>query len=226
MKEVDGQRLAAVAEAPMLQETFSDYHLYTLGRKTTINNNETKQVSMLGGTGFPVQKRYVVEGQRFYYHNTHHPGAPIKDVVQVYYQFRNEETVGLGMPMPAGTVRVYQADSKGGVQFVGEDRINHTPKDESVNLKIGNAFDVVSERNQTDFEKIAGSTFEVEFEITLRNHKSSPVVVEVNEPIGGTWRMLRSSHEWTKTAAWAAQFKVPVAADGEAVLKYRVRVTY
>ncbi len=130
------------------------------------------------------------------------------------------------MPMPAGTVRVYQADSKGGVQFVGEDRINHTPKDESVNLKIGNAFDVVSERNQTDFEKIAGSTYEVEFEITLRNHKSSPVVVEVNEPIGGTWRMLRSSHEWTKTAAWAAQFKVPVAADGEAVLKYRVRVTY
>ena len=226
MKEVDGQRLAAVAEAPMLQEAFSDYHLYTLGRKTTINNNETKQVSMLGGTGFPVQKRYVVEGQRFYYHNTHHPGAPIKDVVQVYYQFRNEETVGLGMPMPAGTVRVYQADSKGGVQFVGEDRINHTPKDESVKVKIGNAFDVVSERNQTDFEKIAGSTYEVEFEITLRNHKSSPVVVEVNEPIGGTWRMLRSSHEWTKTAAWAAQFKVPVAADGEAVLKYRVRVTY
>ncbi len=226
MNEGVGQRLAAAAEAPMSQEAFSDYHLYTLGRKTTVNNNETKQVSMLGGTGFPVQKRYVVEGQRFYYHNTHHPGAPIKDVVQVYYQFKNEEKVGLGMPMPAGTVRVYQADSKGGVQFVGEDRINHTPKDENLNLKIGNAFDVVSERNQTDFEKIAGSTYEVEFEITVRNHKSSAVVVEVNEPIGGTWRMLRSSHEWTKTAAWAAQFKVPVAADGEAVLKYRVRVTY
>jgi hypothetical protein len=227
LMSVDGDRQAkAAAEAPMSQEAFSEYHLYSLGRKTTINNNETKQVSMLGGTGFPVQKRYVVEGQRIYYHNTRHPGAPIKDVVQVYYQFKNEEKSGLGMPMPAGTVRVYQADSKGGVQFVGEDRIDHTPKDETLNLKIGNAFDVVSERNQIDFEKIAGSTYEVEFEIKVRNHKSSPVMVEVNEPIGGTWRMLRSSHEWTKTAAWAAQFKVPVAADGEGVLKYRVRVTY
>jgi hypothetical protein len=210
----------------MAQEAFSDYHLYTLGRKTTINNNETKQVSMLGGTGFPVRKRYIVEGERFYYHNTHHPGAPIKDVVQVYYQFKNEEKAGLGMPMPAGVVRVYQADSKGGVQFVGEDRINHTPKDEVLNLKIGNAFDVVSDRNQIDFEKIAGSTYEVEFEIKVRNHKSTPIVVEVNEPIGGSWKMLRSSHEWTKTAAWAAQFNLPVAADGEGVLKYRVRVTY
>ena len=218
--------LALAASAPMAEEAFSDYHLYTLGRKTTINNNETKQVSMLEGTGFPVQKRYVVEGQNFYYHNRHHPGSPIKDVVQVYYQFKNEEKAGLGMPMPAGTVRVYQADSRGGVQFVGEDRINHTPKDETLNLKIGNAFDVVSDRSQIDFEKIAGSTYEVEFEITVRNHKSSPVAVEVNEPVGGTWRMLQSSHEWTKTAAWAAQFKVLVAADAQAVLRYRVRVTY
>jgi len=181
---------------------------------------------MLGGTAVPVQKRYVVEGQAFYYHNAGHPGAPIKDVVQVFYQFKNEEKSGLGMPMPSGVVRVYQADSRGGVQFVGEDRIDHTPKDETLNLKIGNAFDVVCERNQVDFEKISATTYEVEYEITLRNHKSTPVRVEVNEPIGGTWRMIRSSHEWTKTAAWAAQFNVPVAAEGEAVLKYRVRVTY
>lgn len=219
----DGRRPAA---AQMAQESFSDYHLYTLGRKTTINNSQTKQVSMLNGTNVPVQKRYVVEGQQFYYHNARHPGAPIKDVVQVFYQFKNEARGGMGMPMPAGTVRVYQEDSKGAVQFVGEDRINHTPKDEALNLKIGNAFDVVCERNQVDFEKIAGNVYEFEYEITLRNHKSVPVTVEVNEPIGGTWRMVRSSHEHTKTAAWAAQFNVPVVADGEAVLKYRVRVTY
>jgi hypothetical protein len=225
--EMDMMRASKAAEAPpMSQESFSDYHLYTLGRKTTINNSETKQVSMLNGTGVPVQKRYVVDGQAFYYHNAQHPGAPIKDVVQVYYQFKNEEKGGLGMPMPAGVVRVYQADSKGGMQFVGEDRINHTPKDEALNLKIGNAFDVVCERNQVDWQKIAGSTYEVEYEVTVRNHKSSAVSVEVNEPIGGTWRMLRSSHEWTKTAAWASQFTVPVAADGTALLKYRVRVTY
>jgi hypothetical protein len=217
---------ARAASPPMAQESFSDYHLYTLGRKTTINNSQTKQVSMLSGSGVPVQKRYVVEGQQFYYHNARHPGAPIKDVVQVFYQFKNAERGGMGMPMPAGTVRVYQEDSKGAVQFVGEDRINHTPKDETLNLKIGNAFDVVCERNQVDFEKIAGNVYEFEYEITVRNHKSVPVTVEVNEPIGGTWRMVRSSHEHTKTAAWAAQFKVPVVVDGEAVLKYRVRVTY
>jgi hypothetical protein len=221
------RKVADEAAAPaMSQESFSDYHLYTLARKTTVNNSETKQVSMLGATAFPVQKRYVVEGQAFYYHNAQHPGAPIKDVVQVFYQFKNEEKVGLGMPMPSGTVRVYQSDSKGGVQFVGEDRIDHTPKDEAINLKIGNAFDVVCQRKQTDFQKIASNIYEVEYEITVRNHKTTPVTIEVNEPIGGTWRMLQSSHPWEKTSAWAAQFTVPVAADGAVALKYRVRVTY
>ena len=128
------ERVAA-APAPMAQEAFSDYHLYTVGRKTPINNSETKQVSMLTGTAFPVQKRYVVDGNAYYYRNAQHPGSPIKDVVQVYYQVKNEERVGLGMPMPSGVVRVYQADSKGGVQFVGEDRIDHTAKDETLNLQ-------------------------------------------------------------------------------------------
>ena len=216
----------AAAEAMMAQESFSDYHLYTLGRKTTINNNETKQVSMLTGTGVPVRKRYVVEGQEFYYHNGQHPGSPIKDAVQVYYQLKNEERGGLGMPMPSGVVRVYQADSKGGTQFVGEDRIGHTPKDEELNLKIGNAFDVTCERNQIDFQKIAGNVYEFEYAITLRNHKTAPITVDVNEPLGGSWRMVRSSHAWSKTAAWAAAFSVPIAADATAVLTYRVRVTY
>ena len=125
----------AVAAAPMAEESFSDYHLYTLGRKTTINNNETKQVSMLGATAFPIRKRYVVEGQAFYYRNAQHPGSPVKDDVQVFYQLKNEEKAGLGMPMPSGTVRVYQADSKGGTQFVGEDHIDHTPKDEELRLR-------------------------------------------------------------------------------------------
>ena len=218
--------LASPAAAPMAQEAFSDYHLYTLGRKTTINNNETKQVSMLTGTAVPTLKRYVVNGQSFYYRNAHQPGSPIKDDVQVYYQFRNEEKAGLGMPMPAGTVRVYQADSKDGVQFVGEDRIAHTPKDETINIKIGNAFDVVCERKQIDFRRISNEIYEMEYEITLRNHKGTAISVEVNEPIGGSWQLLRSSHKWTKTEAWAAQFTVPVATDGTAVLKYRVRASF
>lgn len=217
---------AVAAPSAMTQEAFSDYHLYTLGRKTTINNNQTKQVSMLEGAGVPVQKRYVVDGEAYYYRNFQRPGAPIKDAVQVYYQFKNEARGGLGIPMPAGVVRVYQEDSKGGVQFVGEDRITHTPKDETLSVKIGNAFDVVCERTQVDFQKISDNVYEFEYQIAVRNHKSTPISVEVNEPIGGTWRMVRSSYKWTKTSAWAAQFDVPVAADGAATLNYRVRVTY
>jgi hypothetical protein len=219
-------RSEMVAQERMSQEAFSDYHLYTLERKTSVNNNQTKQVSMLGASAFPVAKRYIVNGQSFYYRNQQTPGAPIKDVVQVFYQFKNEAKSGLGLPMPSGTVRVYQADSKGGVQFVGEDRIDHTPKDETLKLKIGNAFDVVAERKQIDFQKIANNVYEVEYEVVVRNHKTAPITVEINEPIGGTWRIVRSSHEYTKTDAWAAQFNVAAAADGTAKLNYRVRVTY
>ena len=218
--------MRASAAPAMAQEAFSEYHLYTLGRRTTIANQQTKQLSLLNGTGVPVEKRYVVDGQSFYYRNRRSPGAPLKDQVQVFYRFTNDDKSGLGAPMPQGVIRVYQADSKGGLQFVGEDRIDHTPKDETIDLKIGNAFDVVCERNQVDFEKISDTVYEMEFAITLRNHKAAPIAVQVNEPVGGTWRMVQSTHGWQKTAAWAAQFTVPVPADSSATLKYRVRVTY
>jgi hypothetical protein len=208
------------------QENFSEYHLYTLGRKTSVEDKETKQISLLQGSGVPVEKRFVVNGQNFYYHNQQNPGTPLKDNVMVYYKFKNEEKSGLGMPMPAGNVRVYQKDSKGNILFVGEDRIDHTPKDESLNIHIGNAFDVISERKQTDYKRVDTHVWEMEFEITLRNHKDTPITVEVNEPIGGDWEMLASSYKYTKTAAWAAQFNVPVAANGTSVLKYRIRARW
>jgi hypothetical protein len=224
-QEARSDVMAAPAPA-MSQEAFGEYHLYTLDRKTTVNNNETKQVSMLGASGMPIVKQYVVNGQPFYYRSAQQPGAPLKDAVQVFYQFKNAQAGGLGMPMPAGTVRVYQADSRGGIHFVGEDAIGHTPKDETLNIKIGNAFDIVAERRQVDFEKIASSVYEVEYAISLRNHKTVPVTVEINEPIGGTWRIVRSTHEARKTGASAAQFSVPVPPDGEVTASYRVRVTY
>jgi hypothetical protein len=205
------------------QENFSEYHLYSLGRRTSVEDKETKQISLLQGSGVPVEKIFVVNGQNFYYHNQYNPGSPQKDPVMVFYKFKNEDKAGLGMPLPAGNVRVYQKDSKGGVLFVGEDRIDHTPKDETVTVHIGNAFDVVAERKQTDYKKIDTHTWEMEFEITLRNHKDIPITVEVNEPIGGDWEMLSSSYKFTKTAAWAAQFHVPVDKNGTSVLKYRIR---
>ena len=220
----------AVAEkadqAQFVEESFSEYHLYTLGRRTSVKNLETKQVSLLASTGVAVEKRFVVDGQQFYYRNQQSPGSPLTDAVKVYFRFANEEEAGLGMPLPAGNVRVYQADAAGGVQFVGEDRIGHTPKDETLNVQIGRAFDVVAERTQTDFRRISSLVHEVAFEVTLRNHKDEPIVVEVNEPIGGDWQMRRATHEWTKSAAWAARFEVPVEAGGETVLRYRVRVRW
>jgi hypothetical protein len=227
MEARDAVMVSEAKAAPQFaQENFSEYHLYTLGRRTSIENQETKQISLLQGTGVPTEKVFIVNGQDFYYHNAQNPGSPLKDAVLVYYKFKNEQKVGLGMPMPAGNVRVYQKDSKGGVLFIGEDRIDHTPKDETVTVHIGNAFDIVAERKQTDYKRIDSHTWEMEFEITLRNHKDSPVVVEVNEPIGGDWTMLSSTYKGTKTAAFAAQFHVPVEKDGTSVLKYRVRARW
>ena len=221
------QASAGAAPAPQFQqESFSEYHLYTLGRKTSVEDKETKQISLLEGTNVPVNKLFVVNGQNYYYRSQQNPGSPIKDAVMVYYKFKNAEKSGLGMPLPAGNLRVYQKDSRGGVLFIGEDRIEHTPKDEDITVHIGNAFDVVSERKQTDYKKIDTHVWEMEYEITLRNHKETPIVVEVNEPIGGDWEMVSSSYKFTKTAAFAAQFNVPVEKDGSAVLRYRVRAKW
>ena len=216
----------AKAAQQFQQEAFSEYHLYSLGRKTSVEDKETKQISLLEGSGVPVKKIFVVNGQNYYYRNQQTPGAPLKDPVMVYYKFRNEEKDGLGIPLPAGNVRVYQKDSKGGILFAGEDRIDHTPKDEDVNIHIGNAFDVVAEHKQTDYKRIDTHTWEMEFEITLRNHKDAPVTVQVNEPIGGDWEMLSSTYKYKKTAAFAAQFIVPVAKDGTSVLRYRIRARW
>ena len=220
------RQVAKSAAAPFQQESFSEYHLYSLGRRTSVEDKETKQISLLQGSDIAVEKVFMVNGQNFYYHNPQNPGYPLKDPVMVFYKFKNEEKSGLGMPLPAGNLRVYQKDSKGSVLFIGEDHIDHTPKDEVVTVHIGNAFDVVAERKQTDYKRIDNHTWEMEFEITLRNHKDAPITVEVNEPIGGSWEMLSSTYKFTKTAAFAAQFHVPVAKDGTSVLRYRVRAQW
>jgi len=216
---------AESAPAPQFaQEALSEYHLYTLQRPTSIQENETKQISLLAAAGAAVEKVLEVDGQQYYYQNPQSPGQPTKEPVKVFIKFKNAEENSLGVPLPAGTVRVYQGDSKGRVQFIGEDRIDHTPKDETVRLHIGNAFDVVAERKQTDFQRLGPHVVEVEYEISLRNHKPDPITVYVNEPIGGEWTILNSTFKYEKTAAFAARFTVPVTANSEAVLKYRARI--
>lgn len=226
MKAVAG-RVADEASSAFQEQAFFEYHLYTLGRPTSIREQETKQVSLLEASGFNVAKQYVINGQQYYYRGYNSPGAPIKEKVGVYMQFRNSQLNKLGMPLPAGTVRLYKKDDNGGQQFIGEDRIDHTPKDEDVRVKVGDAFDVVAERKQLDYKVIvSGHLYEYAYEVKIRNHKNAPVTVVVNEPIGGDWEMVSSSFEAEKTAAFAARFKVPVDKDGEARLTYRVRVKY
>jgi hypothetical protein len=226
MKAMSRVAKEANAPAPFQQESFSEYHLYSLNRRTSVFDQESKQISLLNASRFPLRKMYVVNGQSYYYRTASQPGAPIKDPVQVFYKFKNEEKSGLGMPLPAGTVRVYQQDSRGGSLFAGEDHIDHTPKDEEISLHIGDAFDIVAERKQTDYKKLSDRLYEFDYEITLRNHKPAPITVQVNEPIGGDWEVVNSTYKFTKTAAFAAQFDVPVDKDGTSVLKYRVRVKY
>jgi hypothetical protein len=214
-------------EAQFQEQGFFEYHMYTLQRPATIRDNETKQVSLLEAASFDVKKEFVLNGQRYYYTGYNNPGAPIKEKVGVYVQFRNSQSNKLGMPLPAGTIRLYKKDDKGNQQFIGEDKIDHTPKDEDVRVKVGDAFDIVAERKQTDYKVVVtGHMYEYAYEIKIRNHKDGPVTVVVNEPIGGDWEMVSSTFKAEKTAAFAAQFQVPVAKDGEATLAYRVRVKY
>ncbi len=208
------------------EKAFFEYHLYTLERPANIREQETKQVSLLEAFNFNISKEFVVNGRPDYYYSYNNPGSVIKEKVGVYMQFRNSEQNKLGMPLPAGTVRLYKKDSDGGQQFIGEDRLDHTPKDEDVRVKVGDAFDVVAERKQTDYKVISSSVYEYAYEIKIRNHKDTPISVIVNEPIGGDWQMLWSTFKHEKTAAFAAQFRLPVAKDGEVRLAYRVRVKY
>jgi hypothetical protein len=146
--------------------------------------------------------------------------------VGVYVEIANKKEDNLGIPLPKGTVRVYKKDGEGSLQFVGEDSIDHTPKDEKVRVKLGDAFDVVGTRKQIDWKKIAYDTYEAAFEISLRNHKKEDVAVKVIEPIPGDWKMISSSHDYKKTEAFTAEFSIPVPKDKETKLTYRVQMRF
>jgi hypothetical protein len=225
-KAMDMMEARAAAPPPMTQENFSEYHLYTVTRRTSIHDNESKQISLLSGTNIPIAKTLVAEAQPYYFRVSQGIGNPIPEPVMVYYNFKNDQKSGLGMPIPAGTVRVYQADSKGNIQFAGEDNIEHTPKDENLRIHVGNAFDVVCERKQMDYKKLSNNLSEMEYQITLRNHKDGPVTVEVREPVGGDWEIENSNFPSTKLDATTIGFQIPVEKDGTATLDYRVRVKW
>jgi hypothetical protein len=214
----------------MTQESLFEYHLYTLQRPTTIADNQTKQVALLGATGVPVQKELVLQGSNYYYRSSVGDlGQKMK--VGVFVQFENRESSRLGMPMPKGVVRVYKKDSAGNAQFVGEDRVDHTPKNEKVRLKLGEAFDVTADKKQTDFKRReptnrASYVFESAYEIVLRNAKKEAATVVVREPVPGDWTMLEETQRHAKVAAGTAEWRIKVPAEGSTTLKYRVQTRF
>jgi hypothetical protein len=216
-----GLVMARVVPPPMQQEDLFEYHLYTLPRPTTLKQNQTKQVELLSSAPFPVQKDYVLRGDTSFYRSAYPTKA--KQKVSVVLKFKNGEAQGLGSPLPAGTIRVYKNDRAGSPQFIGEDQVGHTPKDEELKLQMGSAFDVVAEKTQTDFKKLANNVTESAYEVRLRNHKEVPVTVRVLEPIGGDWTIVEHSLPFQKTQAFEAEFDVTVPPGKESVLTYRVR---
>jgi hypothetical protein len=146
--------------------------------------------------------------------------------VGVFLDLENKKESGLGMPLPKGIVRVYKADKSGGRQFVGEDAIDHTPRDEKVRVRIGDAFDLVGERRQTEYKVLGRCTSESAWKVELRNHKDEPAEIEVIEPAGGDWEILSSSHPATKDDVHSFRFLVKVPANGAETVTYRVRVRW
>ena len=218
------------AAAPMAEEALFEYHLYTLGRPTTIADNQTKQVSLMGAAAVPVEKQFLLQGNDYYYRSSYGDiGQKMK--IGVFVKLENRESAGMGMPLPKGIVRVYKKDRAGNAQFIGEDRIDHTPKNETIKLKLGDAFDITADKKQTDFRKLNASgkyhyAFESSYEIKLKNAKNEPVTVVVREPIPGDWKMKQETQPHEKVAAGTAEWKIVVPAEGHTTLKYRVRIRY
>ena len=204
--------MESMAMDAMAEESFAEYHLYSLPRRTTIKENQSKQVSLFTASDISVKKVYEFRGQLHYY--SQRIPQPTEQKVGVMLVFQNEEANSLGVPLPAGIMRIYQEDSDGMLQFAGEDRVDHTPKDEEVRLRMGNAFDIVAERIQTDYNVVGSQLFEAGFEITVRNHKDTAVTVDVIEPMPADWTMLNESRPHVKKDAHTAVYSIPVEPDG------------
>ena len=218
-----GDMMMATAEksyAPGFKEkAFFEYHLYTLGRPTTLPNNTTKQLELFKPvTHIPAEKLLIYNGQQ----NAKKIG--------VFLKFANTKNNGMGMPLPAGRIRVSKRDdSDSSLEFIGEDIIDHTPKDENIKVKLGNAFDVIGERKQIQYRTDSTrKTAEETIEVTLRNHKDTSVNVTIEENLQRykSWKVLRKSHDYEKESAYKVNFPVTLPKDGKATMRYTVKYTW
>jgi hypothetical protein len=224
-----GARLEAMAaDTGFKEEAFFEYHLYTLQRPATIRNREIKQLSLLEGKGVKVVKKLVIDAMRdfgIYYPNEGEIGTGnIKPVVRI--EFVNSKENDLGIPLPKGKIKVYQRDKSGSVQMLGEDEIDHTPKDEKLSLVVGKSFDVVASRKRLNYKRINDRAFEQTFEIEVRNRKETPETVYLLERHYGDWRITSKSMEFEKMDAMTMQFVVHLKAGETQKVTYTVRTQW
>ncbi|NLY75256.1 MAG: DUF4139 domain-containing protein [Firmicutes bacterium] len=201
------------ADAGFAEESFFEYHLYTLGRSTTLKNNQVKQLELLTGVSVPAQKLYIYEG------------ALNPKKVKVMLELKNSKENNLGMPLPKGRIRVQKADSEGSLQFVGEDWIDHTPRDEKIRVYLGNAFDITGERIRTEAREPSKNIREESYRITLRNHKQEAVKITAIENLNrwNEWRIIKNDCDFVKTEAGKVEFTTTIPAGGEKAINYTVR---
>ncbi len=202
----------ATKAAPQFEERgMFEYHLYDLGRKTTLQNNQVKQISLLEADAVKAVKKYSYRG-----------GTN----VEVTVEFENKQTNNMGMPLPEGIVRVMKKDKDGSLEFVGEDRIKHTPRDETITLKVGDAFDMLGERVVTDQRNLGPQSSQQTIEVTLKNRKDTDEKIEIIEQLGTNWEIMRNSHPFTKKDANSVVFPVTVKARSEQKVTYTVIYSY
>ena len=202
-----------------VEESFFEYHLYTLNRPATVLNNQQKQLSLLEGENIGVNKIFLYSPANPYYSIN----DTSKGEIEARLKFKNSKENGLGIPLPKGTIRVYKKDSSGSLQFIGEDSINHTPKDEDIEIFMGTAFDIVGERVVLYRRPVGPNMWEYDVKVTIRNHKEDDVVVTYWDKVWGDWEVGKSSGEYNQKDASTIEFSIPVKADGESVLTYTIR---
>lgn len=229
MRSLALESAAVASSAGVQQESLFDYHLYTLPRATTLRNQQTKQVALMQASAVPVTKSYVLNSDgRFFGGRS---GGEIKQKIGVFLEFENAESDNLGIPLPAGVIRVYKNDSSGRIQFIGEDGIDHTPKREQVRLKLGEAFDVTAKSTQTGFKKVSSTgqynfSAEISQRVSLSNAKSESVRVSVREVIPGDWQLIDTSHQHQKLASNLVEWQIDVPGETSVSLDFTALVRY
>lgn len=225
---------------PVGEKAFDEYHLYTIRRPTTLRDRETKQIEFVRASGIQSKRLYVYDGlkiERWRYQGWDYNslrqnrdyGSQSITTVSVMREFENTEANNLGIPLPAGRVRFYRSDDDGQLEFTGENEIDHTPKDETVRVYTGNAFDLVGERRRTEFRIDHGASWlDESFEIRVRNHKSEPVEVRVVEHLyrWKNWEIAEKSQDFIKKDSQTIEFVVEIPPDGEEVVTYKAHYSW